>query len=438
MHVSEILEKATVSLLVRVSGTVLNFLFQVLLGRMLGAHGVGIYFLALSITTFMALIARLGMDHNLTRIVAAEAESQNWGRVITVVRQALWVCSGAAIFGSLLLIFGANWISHFVFSKPDLVNPLQVLAITVFPVALFILYARALQGLKRTGEAMLVETVIVPLVACIFVVWLVHRFEIIGGTIAYAIGSLVALFVATMTWRLYSRRWNAQRDEKPSNSMQALVMSSAPLLGVMLFQQLALVIPLFVLGAVKSGADVGLFYAANRTAALLGIIVVAANSIIAPKVAALHHAGEYQTLDRIIRTSAIIVTLTAAPALVVFLIIPDFVMKVFGAEFSAGDNLLRVLSVGQTINVLTGSVGLVLIMTNKFRSIFLTAMWTLIATVLLSLALIPTYGAAGAAWAVAGSLTVASVLRVVFAWRDLGILALPVPYSVFPAKRPRV
>ena len=85
------------------------------------------------------------------------------------------------------------------------------------------------------------------------------------------------------------------------------------------------------------------------------------------------------------------------------------------------------LAVGQLINVLTGSVSFVLMMTENYRSMFVTALWTVVVNLLLSFILIPDLGAMGAALAAAGSLVIASVLRVFFVWRSMGIVALPIP-----------
>ncbi len=101
-------------------------------------------------------------------------------------------------------------------------------------------------------------------------------------------------------------------------------------------------------------------------------------------------------------------------------------MTIFGKEFVQGTELLRILAFGQLVNVMTGSLGFLLIMTDNARSMFRTTMWMLVANVTLSVSLIPPYGAVGAALAIAGSLGVAGVLRAFFVWRELGLLALPI------------
>jgi O-antigen/teichoic acid export membrane protein len=431
-HMREILGKGSASFVARALGTALNFLFQIILARLLGAHGVGIYYLALSTTTSAALIARMGMDHNLTRTVAAQAESENWAAIRQVASHALRAGLIAAVLAVAIVFFSAGWVSEHVFAKPDLTAPLSVMAFAIMPVAMIILYARALQGLRLVAEATLVETAITPFTACALVFVLVSRFEIVGGTIAYCVGAMIALSVAALTWQRRSGQWPSAESNSEVGSTVKFVLQSSPYFGVMLCQQLALVAPLFILGALRSGADVGLFYSANRTAALIGLILVAANSIVAPKIAALYQSRDLKTLDRVVRRSAMLVSMVALPALLVFLLAPSFVMSVFGSEFAASADLLRVLALGQLVNIVTGSVGFVLLMTENLRSVFITSILLLITVVGLSLFLVPQLGAMGAALATTGSLLVASIIRVILAWRDLRIVALPIPGRLIP------
>ncbi|RMD65187.1 hypothetical protein D6833_03300, partial [Candidatus Parcubacteria bacterium] len=50
-HLQEALKGASSALLIRVFGTVLGFLLSVMIARLLGAEGTGIYFLTVSLVT---------------------------------------------------------------------------------------------------------------------------------------------------------------------------------------------------------------------------------------------------------------------------------------------------------------------------------------------------------------------------------------------------
>jgi O-antigen/teichoic acid export membrane protein len=139
----------------------------------------------------------------------------------------------------------------------------------------------------------------------------------------------------------------------------------------------------------------------------------------------MYESNDTTSLEQIIRSSSFLILLLASPALALFFLAPDLVMQLFGKEFVGHGDLLRVMAVGQLINVATGTLGFVLMMTDKARIMVLTTISMVVTNAALCMALIPSHGAYGAAVASAGSLLVAGVARVVSIWRELGILALP-------------
>jgi O-antigen/teichoic acid export membrane protein len=108
-------------------------------------------------------------------------------------------------------------------------------------------------------------------------------------------------------------------------------------------------------------------------------------------------------------------------------------MGAFGSDFAGGGPALQFLSIGQFVNVATGSVGVLLVMSGHekaYRNIQIVAACIVVG---LSYALIPTYGAAGAAIGAAAALIVQNVLFGYSVWAKLGILLL-IPKSLVHRK----
>ena len=77
-HWREVLEKSFVAFVMKALGAGLGFAFNVLLARMLGADGAGIFFLALTVTTIASVFGRIGLDNTLVRFTAGNAGVGNW------------------------------------------------------------------------------------------------------------------------------------------------------------------------------------------------------------------------------------------------------------------------------------------------------------------------------------------------------------------------
>ena len=185
--------------------------------------------------------------------------------------------------------------------------------------------------------------------------------------------------------------------------------------------------PLLV-GVWMPASDVALYNVAHRTAFLTTIVLASVNSIAAPKFAELYHAGNLAALGATARNSARMMLLLTVPVLAFFVAAPSFVMALFGSEFVTGSTLLVILAIGQFVNVSTGSVGLVLIMSGREKVARNNVAVAATLNVVLQVVLIPRYGALGAAIATSVSIAMLNLSAAYLVHRELGIMTLPVRF----------
>jgi O-antigen/teichoic acid export membrane protein len=100
-------------------------------------------------------------------------------------------------------------------------------------------------------------------------------------------------------------------------------------------------------------------------------------------------------------------------------------MSVFGNEFSDGGTLLVILAMGQFFNVLTGSVGHLLMMCGHEHFVRNNVIGCALLNLGCCVLLIPRYGATGAATAVAITVIAENVSAAIYAWFKLGVLSVP-------------
>jgi O-antigen/teichoic acid export membrane protein len=117
--------------------------------------------------------------------------------------------------------------------------------------------------------------------------------------------------------------------------------------------------------------------------------------------------------------------IAATPLLALMMIFPSSILSLFGPDFEAGALLLRVLSIGQFINVAAGSVGYLLIMTGHERLLSLNITLATIINLWLCLWLIPKMGPLGAAIATAVPLAFLNLLSAYFVYAKLRIVTIP-------------
>jgi O-antigen/teichoic acid export membrane protein len=180
-------------------------------------------------------------------------------------------------------------------------------------------------------------------------------------------------------------------------------------------------IGVIMLGAMGSTADTGRFNAALRSAALVSLALVAVGQVMAPRVSALHAAGDRTAIERLLARGTRAASLLALPPALFLLLVGPWFLGLFGHGFREGSTALTILVAGQMFNAATGAVGMALVMTKHEKSaIIATASGTCVNLVLCAL-LIPGFGPTGAATATAVSMGLINVLFMVAVLKKLQI-----------------
>lgn len=91
-HMQELIRGASTAFVLKVFAAGLGFGFNVVLARLLGADGAGLYYLTLTIVTIAATLGCVGMNNAVIRFVAANAVIENWVAVKGVYIKAIFFC----------------------------------------------------------------------------------------------------------------------------------------------------------------------------------------------------------------------------------------------------------------------------------------------------------------------------------------------------------
>jgi len=413
-HMQEAVKKASLALSIRVLGTLLGFAVSVLVARLLGAEGSGVYFLALSVATIAATVGRIGFDNTVVRFIASHASVNEWNSVRFVYRAAIKVVALASLLVSIALFLGAGWIASALFDKPFMELPFRLVAVAVLPLSLAMIQAESLRGLKRIPASQWIKTVFMSLGSLVLLYPLVQLWGANGAVASHA----VAVFVAALAaWLLWQKTW--RKTAKPASDMRStlslkpLFQSSWPLFGVALTALVMQQAATIFLGIWGTAEEVGIFSIANRVANLLLFPLMAMISILAPKFAAMHRQGDLDGLKRLVRSSSRMLTLFAVPMAIAVAISAEWILTIFGAEFKDGVIVLDILLIGVVMNAATGAVAELLMMSGFEKSVSRVVAISSLITVAIAMIMIPKYGLIGAAIATSIGMSTQNLLMVV-------------------------
>jgi len=248
--------------------------------------------------------------------------------------------------------------------------------------------------------------------------------------LAYATSWAFATVVAWWFWRKETARFEAMPAEP--GEARALVRYGAPRAPAALLSQALFYTDLFVLSHYLSSSDPALsVYAASvRVAQALVLFLTAVSYMFSPFVADLHERGERERLNGLFKTITRWTLAGTIPLLLLFLIAPSPVLKVFGSTYDTGSSWLRILLIGQIVNVSVGAAGFILIMVGRTGWDLLVYAASFVLDLVLAILLVPHLGPTGAAIAQATTLVFSNVLRVTLVWRFVRIQ----PYNRFYAR----
>ncbi|MEM9996345.1 MAG: oligosaccharide flippase family protein [Bacteroidota bacterium] len=431
VHTRDLVGGAAVAFTAKVLGAGAGFALSYTVARVFGPDGTGEFYLALGALSVVTVLGRLGVDQSVVRFVAAEASERAWGRVRSLAWRSLGVAIGPLLLGGLGLAFGADLLAEDVFGKPDLAPSLRAVAWGVVPLGLAWVYVGLLRGRRDIAASQLVQVVLNQVLTLLLlgVLYVAGRATVPHALHAYALATAGGLLVGALWW--HTRLPPGDASVFP---VRLLATTSLPLHGIAIMGVLTNWLPVLLLGALATSAETGILAIAVRVITLAGFVLMAINVMAAPQFAALVHQRQAVELARLVRRTSMLTTVLAIPLLIALLAVPHLILGLFGEAFLEGTAVLRVLAVGYVINLVTGSVGTLLVMSGHERSM---QTFTVISTALLAVGcvvLIPALGGLGAALATSAAMALQNILAAWWVWRTFRIN----PLFFLPTPRPRL
>jgi O-antigen/teichoic acid export membrane protein len=288
--------------------------------------------------------------------------------------------------------------------------------------ALLFLYSELLKGLKRIFDSQLVYMVGVPLVGIPGIYLFGKLWGVMGAIWAYNLAAYLTALTGFLLWRSATPQF---RNIIGKFEIHELLQSSIPLFWVQIMALILQWMSSLLLGIWGTVEDVGIFNVALRTSFITSLLLVSINSIAAPKYAALYKKGDIKALGSTALNSTKMVVLFASPVLLLFFLAPHWVMKIFGDKFVSGAYVLMILTGGQFINAITGSVSVLLVMSGNERLHRNSFIFSMIICVTLNFILVPTFGLIGAAIATAVGNAAKNICAAYLVWVHLRINTVP-------------
>jgi O-antigen/teichoic acid export membrane protein len=371
---------------------------------------------------------RFGMDMASVRRVAIESGKGEPGRSRAVVRVAVLIALGVSLAVGLVTFLAAGSAATFLGAPSGAMRAAAVALVFVAVAQVYLGGSRGLKIMRHTLYAYWVGQSVSWIVITL-VLWQLLEKTVEVTVLAYALSWVFASAVAFVSWRHATRSFTPMPAEP--DEVRSLIRYGAPRAPAALLSQAIFYTDLAVLSHYfKDDPRVSIYAAAIRVAQALVLFLTAVSYMFSPFVADLHERGERDRLNALFKQITRWTLGGTVPLLLLFLIAPAPVLHVFGGAYGSGSAWLRVLLIGQIVNVSVGAAGFVLIMAGRTGWDLAVYASAFLIDLLVAIILVPHLGPVGAAVAQSIALVFSNSVRLWLVWRFVHIQ----PYDRYYAK----
>lgn len=323
-----------------------------LVAMQLGAAGASVFYVHLALATIASVIGRVGLDNLILRDMSIYHNDKDSHGLFGAIFGALRLAAIAHLAVLALLAGFGRTLAH-----EGSFFTLAASAVFATSLSAGFLLASYFRAVDRYVDATLVSGLIYP-VAGIILIAAATMVSTLTPAMAIALNATAALLAAVWggSRLLRDQRRALGKTWPTANALRGLFRCSLP------FWQNAVVnrgllpwAPILLLGWFGTEEQAGIFGVASRVSLVTSMLMVALTSVVAPRYARAHHAGNSARVRRLaVQFSFVMIALTL-PMIVVILSFDDQLMALFGPSYANHGGVLSLLAVG---NLCLGVAGI--------------------------------------------------------------------------------
>lgn len=372
---------------------ILGFINGILVTRMLGAYSYGLYSIGTNVIALIRPILTLGIQNGIVLFVGKSSVDKELRN--KTIRIGLVLVFSISLILALLILFSSNFISKKILN----INEAWILRL-FFPIIIYtglleITYA-IFRAIQKVAIISVLQKIIAPTLALLANI-IAYQFNfglkevILRDIIIQSTITLICIYLLNKFTGFLSSKGIEYNIGK-----EMLIFSFPLFLSEALFVLLQR-IDIFMIGAYLSPVEVGLYNVILKINLIIVVPVRAIDAIVIPMLA--ENIMDKERTQWLYDVSCHWSMMATVPLVIIAITIPSVLLGVFGNEFSteAGIMSLRIVSFGNFIAALFGSVSGILTMHGHTKIIFRNTVRMLLLLIPLEILMIPRFGIFGAA-----------------------------------------
>jgi O-antigen/teichoic acid export membrane protein len=380
----------------------LGYGFKVYLARTLGPEVLGIYALGMTLIGLAGVFNGLGLAQSGVRFAAAYLAANKLQQLHALLWRAPLILLVVNVLLAGILLLCDRWIAVGFYHAPKLVGYLPWFALIMLFGVISGFYGKVLEGYRDVRRRTLIVSFVgSPLTIVVAVVLITKGRGLHGYLLAQILSSIVVCLLLVSAVRKLTpggARFSAHVGGSLDNEVWSF---STSMLGIGFLEFVMVQADKVSLGFYRGAKEVGIYSVAAALVVYVPLVLSSVNQIFSPTIADLWTRGQRPLLARLFQSLTKWILGLTLPLAAVMIVFARPLMGIFGPDFERGWPVLVIGTLGQLVNCGVGSAGFLLLMSGNQNRLIRVQAGMATVMVLLSIMLVPLWGAVGAAAAAA-------------------------------------
>lgn len=409
-HIQSFVGTSALQVIAKLIGAMLS----ILLARNLGPEQFGNYGLIMATIAIM-LIPASGM---MNVVIREGAKLISEGHVLNIEELERW-------FNTCLLVisFFISIILLFLYLMNQVTEYVLLISIVVLLRGMLIKFSAFLNAKERPMLTQFPQNIFVPLINIALILIISKLSDGLSLDIVIKIYVTTLIFSYLLSTKLCNQSVKIKTGFKSlskfsewnKSGMKFMMIAFVGLAGSEGFT--------LILGYFSSSEEVGYLRVALQILSILSLGFYSVNVVFGPKISKAY-CDPNSNFQEVIKSSVRLSCISTLPIIgIVALFSDDLVVWMFGGEYEKAANIILVLCIGQTVNVLCGSVGLILNMTGNEKATLYIQCISLFISLMVIHPLITQFGSLGVAYAMTFNMIIWNILMCYYIRSKLGIIS---------------
>ena len=339
------------NLLFRVGG----YINRLLMSRMLGPEGYGLYGLTLPFQGIFQILSAGGLPPAISKYVAEYNAKDEKALTRQVIYTATKFMVLMAILLSIILLFSSDFIANEIFHKPLVVWPLRAVSlITPFSVIVGAMRG-AFQGVYK-NEYTVYNRMAEQLATIVFAVVFVYcGLYAMGAVLGGAFGFIVSAITAVLLYKKYISPMFYSEDsldlsfKEELELLWMLICFAVPVAITALSEMAIYDVGTLVIGVFMLSTDVGFYNAADPISRIPLVISLSISTVLLPATAEAYALRNQKLLQEYVVDCLRYCILTVIPMCVIISMFSmPIIQLLFGEVYTPGSGVLCILVIGMS------------------------------------------------------------------------------------------